>query len=87
MSRKIAMSGQSRLSIDILVEILKDGDCHSIDEMLAGLRVPEEKLLLALHFLAEYSIAEFAEEWREARITPRVKTWLESLAEAEAQSS
>ncbi|MEM2906307.1 MAG: hypothetical protein QW587_11330 [Candidatus Bathyarchaeia archaeon] len=69
-------SRPARSSLDALLNLLEDGDWHSMDQIAAKLRIPEEKLLIALRFLSEFSFVEFREEWREARVTAHTRKWL-----------
>lgn len=55
-------------TIDTALEILKDGEWHSLDAVIKDLHLPKVKARKVLRFLLEFGFVVFDEKERKVRI-------------------
>jgi len=55
--------------LDKTLDLLRDGDWHSVDEVIEKLSVPEEKVKAILRFLADHYFIIFNQRKRMIKIT------------------
>jgi DNA-binding IclR family transcriptional regulator len=55
-------------AVEKALEILKDGEWHSLDAIVTELRLEEDVVKKVLSFLAEFNFVKFDEEGKKVRI-------------------
>lgn len=74
------------LVIDEIMELLKDGKWHGMNEVTEKSRLSEFKAETVMSFLAEYDFIQLDKERRKARLTPPTLDFLEEIQRVEKQS-
>ena len=74
------------LVIDEILDLLKDGKWHTMNEVMEKSRLNEFKAETVMSFLAEYSFIQQDKEHKKARLTPPTLDFLESIQRVEEES-
>jgi hypothetical protein len=67
-----------KATTEILIELLKDGKWHTLEEMSRRARLHEFKVQVLAEFLADYSFLELNKKERRARSSKAFETFLKS---------
>ena len=76
----------SVLVIDEILELLKDGKWHSMNEVMEKSRLSEFKAETVMSFLAEYNFIQLDRERKKARLTPPALDFLKEIQRVEEES-
>lgn len=71
------------LEIDQVVDVLKDGEWHELDEISEKCKLSEVKVESTLKFLAEYGFIEINGSGRKVKVCPSLKRFLEETQTVE----
>jgi len=74
------------LTIDEVLELLKNGKWHSLNEVMEKSRLSEFKAETVVNFLAEYNLIQLDREREKARLTPPTLSFLEKIQRVEEKS-
>ena len=73
------------LEIDLVIEVLRDGEWHELDEIFEKCVLSEVEVESILKFLVEYGFVETNGRWR-LKVSPSLQRFLEETQTVEAEA-
>ena len=70
-------------AIDWIMELLKDGDWHTIGEIETKARIPNAKLAPVVGFLSKYGLVQVDQGLQKLRLAPKTRQFLQRIQTAE----
>jgi predicted transcriptional regulator len=64
-----------------ILNFLKDGECHSLQEIIDGCSMQENKARLALKFLGQFDFIKMEEDEQKVSIPQKIRTFINQTDE------
>ena len=74
---------QTLLAIDEILDLLKNGEWHGIEEVADKIRLHNSKVELITSFLAEYDFLQFDKKERKIKLSPQLLVFLKKIEDVE----
>jgi predicted transcriptional regulator len=72
-------------TIDQILQLLKDGKWHDVNEIAEKTALPQSKIKLAFEFLNEYDFAQLKENNESAKLKPSIIEFVEEIQRLETE--